>query len=107
MIFPHRSGRCRPRRACPSAAGLAAAGVLCALALLAAARVPAQSLSLSLRWAGYGHDAQHTALSSIASQPLQRIKWSTPVDLNPQYSGNDLLIHYGSPLITPANTVIV
>jgi hypothetical protein len=29
------------------------------------------------------------------------------VDLQPQYSGNDLLIHYGSPLITAANTVIV
>jgi len=105
MIFPPRFGRSRPRRAYQSAAGFTAVGVLCALIFLVAARVPAQSLSL--RWAGYGHDAQHTALSSTASQPLQRIKWSTPVDLNPQYSGNDLLIHYGSPLITAANTVIV
>jgi hypothetical protein len=30
-----------------------------------------------------------------------------PVDLNPDYSGNDLLIHYGSPVITANNTVIV
>lgn len=29
------------------------------------------------------------------------------MDLNPQYSGNDLLIHYGSPLVTAANTVII
>ena len=46
-------------------------------------------------------------MSPTASQPLARILWQTPVDLNPQYSGNELLIHYGSPLITRSNTVIV
>lgn len=30
-----------------------------------------------------------------------------PVDLMPQYQGNDLLIHYGSPLVTADNTVVV
>jgi hypothetical protein len=29
------------------------------------------------------------------------------VDLQPQYSGDDLLIHYGSPLVTAANTVLL
>ena len=58
-------------------------------------------------WAEYAGNAQHTALSGVASQPLGGIRWQTPVDLAPQYSGNDLLIHYGSPLITQANTVIV
>jgi subtilisin family serine protease len=58
-------------------------------------------------WNGYGRDSQHTGLSTAASQPLQYIRWQTPVDLNPQYSGNDLYIHYGSPQITQANTVIV
>src|SRR5205807_6319858 len=50
---------------------------------------------------------QHSAISSNPSQPQNRIIWQTPLDLQPQYSGNDLLIHYGSPLITAANTVIL
>jgi len=59
-------------------------------------------------WSAFGRDAQHTALSTTASQPLNRIHWQMPVDLQPQYSGNgSLLIHYGSPVITSANTVIV
>lgn len=58
-------------------------------------------------WRGYAMDGQHTALSTVASQPLNAIRWQTPVDQQPQYNGNDLLIHYGSPSITNANTVIV
>jgi hypothetical protein len=58
-------------------------------------------------WSGYAHDPQHTAISAVASQPIDMVRWQTPVDLNPQYSGTDLLIHYGSPLVTPSNTVIV
>ena len=59
-------------------------------------------------WWGYGRDAQHGAVGGIATQPLNRIQWSTPVDLLPQYStGGSLLIHYGSPVITAKNTVIV
>jgi uncharacterized protein (TIGR03382 family) len=58
-------------------------------------------------WSGYAGNAQHTALSTVASQSLQQIVWSTPVDLNPQYSGTTLYAHYGSPLITNSNTVII
>ena len=58
-------------------------------------------------WGGFGGTPQHTATSTVAAQSLDRIRWQTPVDLRPQYSGNDLLIHYGSPLVTTANTVIV
>ncbi len=58
-------------------------------------------------WNGYASDPQHSGDSIVPSQPIQSIHWQTPVDLNPQYSGNDLLIHYGSPVITQANTVIV
>ena len=52
-------------------------------------------------------NAQHTAVSSVASQNLDKLKWHTPVDLDPQYDGDELLIHYGSPVITANNTVIV
>ncbi len=57
-------------------------------------------------WSGYGHDAQHTGLSPVAAQPLNNIHWSTPVDLSPTPSGS-LFVHYGSPSITAANTVLV
>jgi hypothetical protein len=58
-------------------------------------------------WQGYAKNEQHTAQSGIQSQALGTIVWQTPVDLQPQYQGNDLFIHYGSPVITSANTVIV
>jgi hypothetical protein len=43
----------------------------------------------------------------VRSQSFQRILWQTPVDLDPLYSDDELFIHYGSPLITAENTVIV
>jgi hypothetical protein len=44
--------------------------------------------------------------SDIGYQDVQ-IRWQTPVDLQPQYSGAELLIHYGSPVAASLNTVIV
>jgi hypothetical protein len=58
-------------------------------------------------WSGYARDAQHSALGAIASQPFNQIRWFTPVDLAPQYSGSSLWIHYGSPVISARNAVIV
>jgi len=56
----------------------------------------------------FSRDAQHTAVSAIATPPLTRILWQTPVDLAPQYAGGRyLLTHYGSPVISGANTVLV
>ena len=78
-----------------------------ALASIAVLSSPVFSLAQTAAWSNYAGDAQHTAVSSSGSQTLQGIIWQTPVDLNPQYSGNDLLIHYGSPVITANNTVIV
>jgi hypothetical protein len=59
-------------------------------------------------WWGFGRNAQHTALGELATQPLTRIAWQTPMDLAPQYTtGGALLIHYGSPVITRQNTVVL
>jgi hypothetical protein len=59
-------------------------------------------------WNSYGRNAQHDALGSGPSQLPLVIRWSTPVDLDPQYSGNgDLYIHYGSPVITAQNNVLI
>ena len=52
-------------------------------------------------------DAQHTADSPVATQDLKRLKWHTTIDLAPQFQNGELLIHYGSPVITKNNTVIV
>lgn len=68
--------------------------------------VSAGAQSIALPWSGHGHDPQHTGLSQVASQPLNRIVWQASVDLMPQYTGTSLHIHYGSPLITRQNTVI-
>ncbi len=71
----------------------------------------ARAQSIRVPWSDYAHDPQHSALSPVASQPLANIHWQTPVDLDPQHEGGqtngDLYIHYGSPLITRSNTVIV
>jgi len=67
----------------------------------------AAAQSIRTPWSGHAHDAQHTALSPVASQPLNRIVWHTSLDMFSQFRGNFLAIHYGSPLVTRSNTVIV
>ena len=58
-------------------------------------------------WWGFARDARHSAVSAIATQDLNRIAWRTPLDLAPQYHGSALLTHYGSPVITSNNTVVL
>ncbi len=88
-----------PRPARSSAALLLCARLCAFLSLVAPAAHAA--------WPTYGGNAQHTALSPVPTQALQTIHWSMPVDLKPQYSGSVLFIHYGSPVITEGNTIIV
>ena len=75
--------------------------ILSGTGLLLAALAAAQTGA----WLTHSHDEQHTALSTVASQPLSSIHWHTPVDLHPP--SGEIFIHYGSPLVTAANTVIV
>lgn len=62
-------------------------------------------------WSGFARDAQHSALMAAgdpATQDLSCIYWQTAVDLAPQFNANgSLLTHYGSPVITRRNTVVV
>ena len=76
------------------------------LALLVSGTLQAQSIRFP--WSGYSHDPQHDCLASVPSQPIHRIVWQTSVDLSVSASNTaGLYIHYGSPLITRSNTVIV
>jgi hypothetical protein len=63
------------------------------------------SAAQSTAWLSHSHDDQHTGASPVASQPFSQIHWQVPVDLSPPTG--EILIHYGSPLVTAANTVIV
>jgi hypothetical protein len=56
-------------------------------------------------WRGYGGNAQHMAQAPAKGQKLKKIHWSTPVDLNP--GSGTIFIHYGSPMITASNTVLL
>jgi hypothetical protein len=58
-------------------------------------------------WWGFARDAQHAATGAVATQDLNRIAWSTPLDLAPPRVNGALLIHYGSPVVTSRNTVVV
>lgn len=57
----------------------------------------------SATWGNFAHDPQHTGVSAVAAQPLDSIHWQAAVDQAP--TGAD--VHYGAPVITSANTVIV
>jgi len=58
-------------------------------------------------WSSFARDPQHTAVGAVASQDLNRIAWLAPLDLAPQQTNGELLVHYGSPVITSFNTVIL
>jgi hypothetical protein len=61
-------------------------------------------------WYGYARDAQHSDLSptlaqgGVTAQNLGQIAWEVNIDTNVD---NTVPIHYGSPMITPGNTVLV
>jgi hypothetical protein len=57
-------------------------------------------------WRGYAGNPQHTAAAPAKASKIKHVLWKTKVDL--QAAGQDfLLIHYGAPMITASNTVLV
>lgn len=64
-------------------------------------------LRAAVEWAGFAGNAQHTAIASEPPQRFERIRWRAKVDLHPAPVHGALTAHYGSPMITAANTVLV
>src|SRR6266487_4686876 len=81
------------------------AGALSLAAALLAAGLIVRATSAPAAWLMLAGDPQHTAVSAVVAVSLKKKSWSTPVDLAPP--ANEILIHYGSPLATPSNTIIV
>src|SRR5678815_2604237 len=50
----------------------------------------------------FGGNAQHTGIFSAPAQNLNLIRWQADIDQN----NTGGLVHYGSPVVTPANTVL-
>jgi hypothetical protein len=91
-----------------TAATLAACGGGGGSASVSPMPAPTPTPASGLAWLGFGGDAQHAAQAPVATQTLGRIVWQTPVDMAPQYSTRGyLLVHYGSPVITASNTVVL
>ena len=68
----------------------------CCLVGLTESRALAQSLT-------FGGNAQHTSSYGSPAQNLNVLKWTTSIDFN--ITG--AFAHYGSPLVTASNTVLV
>jgi hypothetical protein len=75
------------------------------LLLASAYTLPAQLADKP--WSGYAHDPQHSGVSAYPAQPLNNIHWCTPVDTVLENTSGPLYIHYGTPVVTAANTVLV
>ena len=71
------------------------AAILCGLLFITSANVPAQAPT-------FAGNAQHTSVYPARAQDLNGIKWSTTIDFNPT-----TIAHYGAPVITASNTVLV
>src|SRR5258708_20526917 len=70
--------------------------IACCILAFASVRVHAQSVT-------FAGNAQHTSIYAPPAQNLNTIKWTTTIDFN----NTGALAHYGSPLVTAGNTVLV
>src|SRR5882762_11826340 len=72
------------------------AGLFCCFFLFASGSAFAQATT-------FGGNAQHTSSYAAPAQNLNTIKWTANIDLN----NTGAFAHYGSPLVTAGNTVLV
>ncbi|HEX5702399.1 MAG TPA: Ig-like domain-containing protein [Pyrinomonadaceae bacterium] len=75
--------------------GLFTGALLCGFIILNSANVLAQAPT-------FAGNAQHTSVYTTPAQNLNAIKWSTTIDFHPTTTA-----HYGAPVITANNTVLV
>jgi hypothetical protein len=87
-VLRYAKGRCR--------ISLFIAGLFCCLFLSTSGRVFAQATT-------FAGNPQHTSSYPAPAQNLNTIKWTTNIDFN----NTGALTHYGSPLVTAGNTVLV
>ena len=97
------------RVGCPRWVGrLAASVAVVALAAGGAGWAHARGTVARPAWTGFAADAQHTGVAAASPQPLDSVHWQVRVDHHPQYAGGEgPFSHYGSPMITSTNTVVV
>src|ERR1700687_157213 len=76
--------------------GLFVVGLFCCIFAFTSGRVLAQATT-------FAGNSQHTSSYDVPTQNLNTIKWTTSIDLN----NSGALTHYGSPLVTASNTVLV
>ena len=77
--------------------------VLTSVLVVAGLPLAMSTSALAQAWQGYARDAQHTATSTNGSQYPDTIRWTTPVDLAPQYTNGDSVHPLRSPMITSQN----
>ena len=79
----------------------------CVYAALCLVAIAGRGNALAQAWPGYANGPEHQAVSSVKSQFPTTIVWSTTVDLYSTADYGYLNVHYGSPVITAQNTVVV
>lgn len=77
------------------------------IAHAAAGKPRGGSKAALIEWAGYAGNAQHTAVALEPPQPFTKIRWKAKVDHERLPPLATITVHYGSPMITAGNTVLV
>lgn len=74
------------------------------MALMAVGFVSLNVRTTQAQWNGFASDPQHTGISAVPAQPFDTVRWKTSID--DTSPAGPIFVHYGSPVITAANTVV-